>query len=275
MEDSDVVHDLSEKLPQVTFFDMMGVPQEDRPRVSALFAAAEDAEAFMAAADPLALATEFNGRLIAYGAELAARRRVEPADDLMTSLVEAEVDGERLTDIELGAAMILLAIAGTDTTKQTTSHAVKALMDHPEQRRWLQEDLDGRLNVAVEELIRWSSAINQFSRVATVDTELGGQQIRAGEKLTMIYGSGNRDERAFTDPHLLDLSRMPNVHVGFGGGGIHFCLGVHVARAELRIVLRELMTHVPDLELGEPIWATRNSLINGIEHLPAHNPSPR
>ncbi len=273
--DSDVVADLSAKLPQVTFFDMMGVPAEDRPRVSALFAASEDAEVFMQAADPLALAAEFNGRLTEYGRELAARRRVDPADDLMTALVEADVDGERLNDVELGAAMILLSIAGTDTTKQTTTHAVHALAAHPEQRRWLLDDLDGRLNMAVEELIRWSTAINQFSRVATVDTELGGREIRAGEKVTMIYRSGNRDGRVFHEPHALDLGRTPNLHVGFGGGGVHFCLGAHVARAELRILLRELLTHAPDLEVGEPTWSTTNSLINAIGHLPAHNPSPR
>ncbi len=275
LTDSDVVSDLSGKLPQVTFFDMMGVPAEDRPRVSALFAATEDAETITQAADPLALVTQLNGRLKAYGSELAARRREDPAEDLMTALVEAEVDGERLDDIELGAAMILLSIAGTDTTKQTTSHAVKALAEHPEQRRWLLEDMDGRLNLAVEELIRWSTAINQFSRVAMIDTELGGRQIRAGEKVTMIYSSGNRDERVFDEPHVLHLGRTPNLHVGFGGGGVHFCLGAHVARAELRILLRELLTQAPDLEVGDAAWSAKSTLINAIDRLPAHNPSPR
>ncbi|WP_344418033.1 cytochrome P450 [Pseudonocardia ailaonensis] len=265
----DVVEDLSRHLPERTFFELVGIPESDREylgRVIRTFTAepgrADSDE------DPIQRLLRVNGELREYGAELAARKRREPGDDVITTLATTETDGQRLSDDQMGAAMVLLAVAGNDTTRQTTSHAVKALAEHPEQRDWLREDLPGRINVAVEEMIRWASPIVQFARVAAHDAEVGGQLVRAGEKVVMIYSSGNRDEHAFDDPHRFDVGRSPNTHVGFGGGGVHHCLGSPVARAQLRALFTELLTVAPVIEVGEPVY-TQNTLVNGITSLPA------
>ncbi|WP_432842233.1 cytochrome P450 [Dactylosporangium sp. CA-092794] len=271
MPDPDIVQDLSRKLPERTFFDMIGVPMDDRERVGNLVNVVTGHAVRDANEDPIERLLRFNRDLREYGAELAARRRVEPADDVMTSLAAAELDGQRLSDDEMGAAMVLLAVAGNDTTRQTTSHAVKALSDNPDQLAWLREDLDGRLQGAVEEFIRWATPIIQFARVASRDCQVGEQMIRRGEKVVMVYSSGNRDESVFADPYTFDLTRTPNLHVGFGGGGIHYCLGAPVARAQLRALFRELLHKVPRLEVGEPTYAS-TTLVNAVAAMPAHNP---
>ena len=176
--------------------------------------------------------------------ELAQFRRNNPGDDLMTSIVNAEVDGHRLTDEEVGAFLILLASAGNDTSKQTTTHAMMALVDNPAQRAWLMEDFDNRIGPAVEEFVRWASPVMQFARFATEDTEINGQPVEAGEKVGLFYCSANRDEAAFADPGVFDLGRSPNPHLGFGGGGPHFCLGNQLAKTELRNLFRELLTRL-------------------------------
>jgi cytochrome P450 len=186
----------------------------------------------------------------------------------MTSIVNAEVDGHRLTDEEIGAFLILLSSAGNDTTKQTTSHAMLALVNNPEQRDWLMEDFDGRITWAIEEFVRWSSPVLQFARFATQDTEIAGQQINAGDKLVLFYCSANRDETVFDEPHAFDLRRSPNPHLGFGGGGPHFCLGNQLAKAELRNLFRELLTRLKTVEFGEPDLLLSN-FVHGIKRLPA------
>ena len=185
----------------------------------------------------------------------------------MSALVHAEVDGERLTTAEIAAFFNLLAVAGNDTTRHTTSHAAKALDDNPDQRAWLLEDLDGRLPTAVEEFVRWASPVSTFRRTATRDTEVGGQPVAEGERVVMFYGSGNRDETAFDEPYRFDVSRSPNHHLGFGGGGVHYCLGASLARTQLRCVFRELLTRAPGLSLGEPVPMV-SSVINGVKRMP-------
>jgi cytochrome P450 len=275
MDEADVVQDLSRKLPLRTLADLVGIPDADRDQVAR---AAEgligiEPDGLLATDDPLALMMEGASYLREYGKHLGARRRDDPRDDLMSRLATAEFDGERLSDDEMGAALVLLAVAGNDTTKQTTSHTVRALAQFPEQKRWLMEDLDGRLGTAVEEFIRWATPVHTFSRIATRDTELGGQRILAGEKVSMFYRSGNRDARVFANPYAFDLSRDPNPHVGFGGGGVHYCLGNHVAKAQLRALFRELLTTAPELEVGEREWLD-NVLIDGIVRMPVRNPAP-
>jgi cytochrome P450 len=201
------------------------------------------------------------------GIELAKFRRRHPGDDLMTSIVNVEIDGHRLTDEEIGAFLILLASAGNDTTKQTTTHAMLALAANPEQRAWLMADFDGRIGPAVEEFIRWATPVLQFARVVKEDTELAGQQLGAGDKVGLFYCSANRDEEAFDHPEKFDLGRTPNPHLGFGGGGPHFCLGNQLARTELRNLFRELLFRV-DVELGEPDYLL-SSFVHGIKRLPA------
>ena len=199
---------------------------------------------------------------------LAAERRDNPSDDLISALVLAEVEGARLTDNEIAAFFVLLTVAGNDTTRQTTSHAMKALTDFPDQRAWLLAAFDDRIGVAVEEFIRWATPVMTFRRTAARDYELAGQQISAGDKVVMFYASGNRDTDVFDRPDVLDLGRDPNPHLGFGGGGRHFCLGAHVARAQLRALFGELLTQIPDLVTGEPSYVAGN-FIHAVRRMPA------
>jgi cytochrome P450 len=198
---------------------------------------------------------------------LAAERREHPGDDLFSGLVNAEVDGDRLADADVAAFFVLLSVAANDTTRQTTSHAMKALTDFPDQRAWLLEDFDNRIGGAIEEFIRWASPVMTFRRTAATDFELGGQTICAGEKVVMFYPSGNWDTEVFDHPGRFDLSRSPNPHVGFGGGGVHFCLGAHVARAQLRAIFGELLRQVPDIQAGDPAYVPGN-FIHAIRSMP-------
>jgi cytochrome P450 len=257
---ADFVAHCARELPLRTLSDMVGIPEPLREPVT------RAAEALVSWADPVYL----NGRsplevmfesqmyLHQVATALAAERREEPGDDLITALVHAEVDGDRLTDAEVAAFFVLLAVAGTDTTRQTTSHAMKALTDFPAQQAWLLEDFDERIGSAVEEFVRWASPVITFRRTAATDVELAGQTIRAGEKVVMFYPSGNWDTDVFDHPERLDLSRKPNPHVGFGGGGRHFCMGAHVARAQLRAIFDELLHQLPDIAVADPVYVPGN-----------------
>lgn len=266
---ADFVECCAKELPLRTLADMMGIPESEREAV----ARAADAlvstndPAFLDGRDALAVMGENIMYLHQLAGSLAAARRDKPGDDLFSSLVNAEVDGDRLTDADIAAYFVLLSVAGNDTTRQTTSHAIKALTDFPAQRGWLLEDFDRRIGVAVEEFIRYATPVMTFRRTAASDYELGGQTIRAGEKVAMFYASGNWDETVFADPDSLDLSRDPNPHVGFGGGGQHYCLGTHVARAQLRAIFGELLRELPDIEAGDPEYLA-GSFIHGIRAMP-------
>jgi cytochrome P450 len=265
----DFVEHCASQLPIRTLSDMMGIPAADRAEVL------HNAEAMISAADPIycngraPIEVLFGaaGRLHQIASELAAQRRSNPGEDLMTNLVQAEVDGEQLTDAEIAAFFVLLSVAGNDTTRQTTSHALKALTDFPAQRQWLVADFDNRIGCAVEEFVRWSTPVMTFRRTAVRDTELSGQPIAAGEKVVMIYPSGNWDAEVFSDPDAFDLSRSPNPHVGFGGGGVHYCLGAQVAKAQLRAIFRELLTRLPDIAAGDPDLLTGN-FIHAVRSMP-------
>jgi len=198
---------------------------------------------------------------------LAAERRAHPGDDLISGLVNAEVDGDRLSDADVAAFFVLLSVAANDTTRQTASHALKALTDFPGERAWLLEDFDDRIGTAVEEFVRWATPVMTFRRTAATDFELSGQTIRAGEKVVMFYSSGNWDTEVFDHPERLDLSRSPNPHVGFGGGGLHFCLGAHVARAQLRAIIGELLRQLPGIQAGEPTYVAGN-FIHAVRSMP-------
>lgn len=268
--DVDFVTACSARLPMMTISDMLGVAPSDRETVAQaaekLFSMSDDE--YSTLEDRAADTINEIMFLSNCGIELAKFRRANPADDLMTSIVNAEVDGHRLTDEEIGAFLILLASAGNDTTKQTTTHAMMALVADPAQRDWLIEDFDGRIGPAVEEFIRWASPVMQFARFATTDTEIAGMRIKAGDKLGLFYCSANRDESAFEAPHTFDVARAPNPHLGFGGGGAHFCLGNQLARTELRNLFRELLTRLHRVELGEPSYLLSN-FVHGVKHLPA------
>jgi cytochrome P450 len=266
---ADFVDQCAKELPIRTLSDMVGIPESERQQV------AHAADAMVSWADPIYLDGRnpmevlFESQIYIHqvAGALAADRREHPGDDLFSSLVTAEVDGDRLSDNDIAAFFVLLSVAANDTTRQTTSHAMKALTDFPEQRAWLREDFDNRIGTAVEEFIRWASPVMTFRRTAATDFELGGQQILAGEKVVMFYPSGNWDTEVFDHPQRFDLSRDPNPHVGFGGGGVHFCLGAHVARAQLRAIFAELLAQLPDIQAGDPAYVPSN-FIHGIRSMP-------
>jgi cytochrome P450 len=265
----DLVTQVSERLPVLTLSDMMGVSAEDHDLVAT---AANDMVGWNdpeLVGDRLPIELTYQALLTLLGVALrmAEERRSHPADDLMTALVQAEVEGDRLTDEEIGAFFVLLSVAGNDTTRHTISHGMRLLTLHPEQRRLLVEDFGNRIDGAIDEILRWSTPVMTFRRTATRDVELRGQAISEGEKVVLFYSSANRDERVFADPGRFDVLRHPNPHVGFGGGGPHFCLGFSLARAELRAIFDELLHRVPDIEAGEPRYLGGN-FMNGIKRLP-------
>lgn len=266
----DFVAEVAALVPMHNICDMVGVADDDVRRTlahEAQFAGGWRDEDLMQGADPLTRLMEASGIVRAIGNELIEERRRAPQDDLLTALVQAEVDGARLTDEEIVSFFGLLMVAGNDTTRQSTSHGMKALTDFPEQRAWLVEDLDGRLPSAVEEIVRWASPIMTFRRTAARDCQLGGQSITAGDKVIMFYASANWDTDVFDAPEQFDLSRSPNPHVSFGGGGIHHCLGNQLARRQLTAVFRELLTRLPDIAVvDEPAYSTGN-FFHGINRM--------
>jgi cytochrome P450 len=267
-QEVDFVADCAAKLPMRTISDMIGIDPDDRERI------AHAAESLSGGTDDeystledraMHMMAQF-GVLTEAGVELARRRRETPCEDLMTNIVNAEVDGHGLSDTEIGAFLVLLSVAGNDTTKQATSHTFKALIEHPEQRAWLLEDFDARIDTAIDEFVRWATPVMSFARHAVADTEVGGTTVRAGDKLALFYCSANRDESVFADPDQFDLTRSPNPHLGFGAG-THFCLGSQLARMELRRLFHELLTRLPEVSLGEPEYL-HSMFIHGIKRMP-------
>ncbi|KQH79343.1 cytochrome [Mycobacterium gordonae] len=266
---ADFVEYCAKELPIRTLSDMVGIPESERQQVAhaadALVSWADPE--YLAGREPLQVVFENQVYLHQVAGQLAAERRENPGEDLFSALVNAEVDGDRLSDADVAAFFVLLAVAGNDTTRQTASHALRALTDFPGERAWLQAAFEDRIGTAVEEFVRWATPVMTFRRTAATDFELGGQQIQAGDKVVMFYASGNRDEEAFDEPGRFDLSRSPNPHLGFGGGGVHFCLGAHVARAQLRAIFGELLSQLPDIAAGEPVYVPGN-FIHAIRSMP-------
>ena len=267
----DFVTEIAAALPLQIICRMMGIPASEYryvfDRTNRILGAA-DPEYVADLADSIPALLQAGSDLAALLGSLARHRREHPSDDLTSALVRADVDGERLTEQEIGSFFVLLVVAGNETTRNAISHGMKALCDHPEQRRLWAQDFDTIAPTAVEEIVRWATPVIHFRRTATRDTAIGKQRIREGEKVVMWYNSGNRDEAVFHDPHRFDVRRTPNDHVGFGGPGPHYCLGAHLARREITVMFRELFRRVPDLEVaGEPV-RLRSFFINGIKHMP-------
>ena len=259
----DLVTTVSAEMPLRVLADLFGMPRDDRHLIfewsNALLGADNPGAAQHAEASMEALAG-----MMAYGQAMADDRRAEPRDDLVSRIVTAEVDGERLSDTEFQMFWLLLVVAGNETTRNAVSGSVLALHEHG-LWRWL-ADHPVHLPTAVEELLRYVSPVQQFRRTATRDTMLGDQQVRAGDKVVIWFGAANRDPAVFAEPHGLDLLRSPNPHVAFGVGP-HFCLGAHLARLEMVEMLRSLLAHAPGMTVGEPTRSASN-FINGIGHLP-------
>jgi cytochrome P450 len=258
------VEEVSAPLPTRVIADMLGAPAEDWEQ----FHAWSDAIAAQTTdpaieLDPL-VAT---GQLFEYFMKLIAARRVEPRDDLLSALIGAEVDGERLTDEELLSFSFLLLIAGNETTRNLVSLGTLALIAHPDQHRMLVED-PGLIPGAIEEMLRWTSPVTHFARTATADTEIRGQRIRAGEVVVMLYGSANRDEEIFgSDAEEFNITRNPNPHIAFGCG-VHSCLGAQLARLEARIMFEELLRRYPEIELAGEVARMRATTSPGVKRMP-------
>lgn len=267
--EAEFVSQVAAQVPLHNICDLVGVPQEVRMEVlhnTELVGGWRDHDV-MRGMEPLPVMLQAVAREFEIMSGLIEDRRAHPEDDLITALVQAEVDGERLTDQEIASFLNLLMIAGTDTTRQSTSHGLLALSAFPQQRAWLMADLDGRMPSAVEEIVRWATPIMTFRRTAARDCDLRGHQIRAGEKVILFYASANWDTEVFDRPEQLQLARDPNPHVSFGGGGIHHCLGNQLARRQLAATFRELLKRLPDIEvLGEPALSTSN-FFHGVNRM--------
>jgi cholest-4-en-3-one 26-monooxygenase len=262
----DFVVDVAAELPLQVIAEMMGVPQEDRYKVfdwSNRMIGSEDPEYSVSREDAIGAATE----MFMYSTQLAAEKRAHPGDDIISALLQAEVDGNRLSDTEFNLFFQLLAVAGNETTRNLISHGMLALVEHPEQREKLMADRS-LLPGAVDEMLRCASPVMYMRRTAQSDMELRGAHIKEGDKLALWYISANRDEDVFDAPHRFDITRSPNEYVAFGGGGPHFCLGANLAKLEIRAMFEELLERLPDLELAGDVARLRSNFINGIKHMP-------
>ena len=267
----DFVASVAAKLPLKIICDMMGIPDDQYDMVLAntnIILSGADPEFISEDPDQAVLQLLGAGQALAdLLTSLAAARAEAPAEDLVSALVTANIDGEQLTAAELASFFILLVVAGNETTRNALSHGLMLLTECPEQRALLLGDLEGRLEGAVEEIVRYSSPVLFMRRTLTRDYTMNGHEYREGDKTVLFYYSANRDDAVFADPDRFDITRSPNPHVGFGAPGPHYCLGAHLARRELTVMLRELMTRVPDITAGEPDRLL-SSFINGIKHLP-------
>jgi len=264
----DVVEHLSVKLPLWTISRMMGVPESMRPEfvdAAESQVAAQDPEFSSDGRDSMTVMLEATQTLHRLAAELIAARRSHPTDDIFSALVHAEVDGEALSDQMLGGIFVLFAVAGNDTTRNSTSHGVHFFAQHPDQWDRLVEDR-AHLGTAIDEILRSASPVLHFRRTATSDTELGGQAIAEGDPVVMFFESANRDEDVFEYAFDFDIARDPNPHVAFGGGGAHYCLGANLARAQLRVLFGRLAERVLSFETGEPAYLVSN-FIHGIKRM--------
>jgi cytochrome P450 len=262
------VSEVSAALPVAIICDMVGVPEADRPKLLDLtnrLLAGGDAE-YGGTRESLAQAGH---ELRDYGLWLGKSRLEHPQEDIATTLVHAELDGEALPPEDLGPFILLLIAAGNETTRNAISHGLWALTQFPdEKRRWLQ-DLDGRALSAAEEIVRWATPVLHMRRTLTRDVTFGGVAMQKGQKVAMWYISANRDEAHFKDPYRFDITRDPNHQGGFGTGGAHFCLGAHLARREVVVMMTELLRRLPDIEATGKPEKLRSNFVHGIKRLPA------
>ncbi|MEX0666550.1 MAG: cytochrome P450 [Acidimicrobiia bacterium] len=267
----DLVTEVSVELPLQVIAELVGVPEDERHTVFAW------TEKMMSIDDPDLGGTIDDARaamaeMFAYADRLCGERTGGDGADLLSVLLAAEVDGDRLTQMDVDLFFMLLMNAGSETTRNLVTGGVNTLFEHPEQRARLAADPE-LLPSAIEEMLRWVTPVMHFRRTARADTELGGQAISAGDKVVMWYVSANRDDAAFEHPDRFDVGRTPNDHVAFGAGGPHFCLGASLARLEARVMFEELVTRFPDLEPAGPPRRLRSNFIHGIKELPVQIPS--
>jgi cytochrome P450 len=260
----DLVTDIAGELPSYVVAELLGLPLDDGRRLYELTEIIHTAPGAL----PEGAQAAAVGEMFAYASGVIADKRARPSDDLSSLLLQSEVDGCPLDDIDFNLFFLLLVDAGGDTTRNLVAGGMLALFDYPDERARLQADPDGLLPTAVEEMLRWVSPVVYMRRTALRDTELGGRPIAAGQKVVMYYGSADRDAAVFAEPDRFDVARTPNEHVAFGGGGPHFCLGAHVARIEIEAMFRELLGRLPDMELAGPVEWLPSNFISGPKHVP-------
>jgi cholest-4-en-3-one 26-monooxygenase len=259
----DFVEDVARELPLQAISELIGVPQEDRGKIFSWSnrmigyddqPPGEENDGEMAAAE-----------ILGYSMAMAEERRGCPRDDIVTKLISAEIDGHGLSDDEFGFFVLMLAVAGNETTRNAIAHGMLAFLDYPEQWELFKSS---RPDTAADEIVRWATPITVFQRTATRDTELGGQEIKAGQRVGLFYRSANFDEEVFGHPEVFDIRRNPNPHLGYGGYGTHYCLGASLAKLEIELIFNAIADAMPDIaKAGDPV-RLRSGWINGIKRLP-------
>jgi cytochrome P450 len=268
----DFVVDVAARLPLKVVCDLMGLPESELDFVfdqTNVILGSGDPEYVAETDDFFTKILEAGGGLSQLMLDVAASKQGSDSDDLTTMLVNAEVDGEKLSHQDIASFFILLVVAGNETTRNAISWGLRYLTDHPDQRAIWMADPDNVGPTAVEEIVRLASPVSYMRRTALEDTELDGQPIAAGDKLSMFYIAANRDEAVFVDPYRFDVRRDPNPHLGFGGPGPHFCLGAHLARREIQVMFDELFARVPDIHATSAPDPLASSFIHGVKHLQA------
>ncbi|BBX05864.1 cytochrome P450 [Mycolicibacterium aichiense] len=258
----DFVDDIAMQLPLLAIADLLGVPEDDRQKLfhwTNSIMNTDDPE--FNDVDPI----EANAELMGYAYSMAEQRRQCPADDIVTRLVEADLDGESLSEVEFAFFVILLAVAGNETTRNAMTHGMNAFFENPDQWELFKRE---RPETTADEIVRWATPVHCFQRTATADVELGGVTIRKGQRAGLFYSSANYDEEVFDNPFGFNILRDPNPHLGFGGNGAHFCIGANLARMEIKLIFNEIANQIPDIsKLGDP-ERLRSGWLNGVKHLP-------
>jgi cholest-4-en-3-one 26-monooxygenase len=264
--EADFVTEISAELPLQVIAELLGVPHDERHNMfdwSNRMVGSEDPEYGITAEDALQAAMELYG----YASELFAKKRIDPHGDLMSALTQVELDGERLSDMELELFFLLLTVAGNETTRNLMSGALHAFFQFPDQWQRLVAD-PSLVTPATEEMLRFVTPVMNFRRTATSDLELRGTALKEGDKVVFFHTSANRDEDLFDDSQTFDIARDPNPHIAFGGGGPHFCLGANLARMEIRVMFEHLANRLPDLHQNGDVQRLQSQFINGVKHLP-------
>lgn len=261
-EEGNFVDDIAVDLPLAAIFDLIGVPEADRPRLfemSNIIINTDDPD-YQNSIGP----AEANAEILSYAYNLADERRKSPTDDIVSTLIAADIDGESMDQTEFGFFVILLAVAGNETTRNAITHGMNAFLENPEQWDIFRRE---RPSTAADEIVRWATPVNCFQRTATQDTELNGTRISEGQRVGLFYGSANYDNTVFRDPFTFDITRNPNPHLGFGGSGAHYCIGANLAKMEIDIMMNAVADIIPDLtKTGEPI-RVRSGWLNGIKEM--------
>jgi cholest-4-en-3-one 26-monooxygenase len=260
-ESGDFVEDIALNLPLLAIADLIGVPEADREKLFGWTNSIMNTDDPDFDSDP----TTANAELMGYAYAMAEERRRCPADDIVTRLIQADIDGETLGDVEFAFFVILLAVAGNETTRNAMTHGINAFFDNPDQWELFKRE---RPDTAVDEIIRWATPVHCFQRTALADNEIGGVTIREGQRVGLFYSSANFDEDVFESPFEFDILRNPNPHLSFGGNGAHFCIGANLARMEIKLIFNELADQIPNIaKLDEP-QRLRSGWINGVKALP-------